>query len=197
LGHIWRKDIFKRKLIRNLVIITLLALAYKLLTWFINSWIPHIFQNFVHAENISMAHLLYEQAVLTEPSTVGGKTFTITDPNPPPTLGDLYKVANLLAGSRITYIQPVVVLVMAYCMEYYCDVLARVPLLRRFLSEPTGDLALARPSTIIAAGVHQFAYDQPARKSVKEGGLGYRGVCTTLEGLCNLVRQFNLERGEE
>ena len=144
-----------------------------------------------------MAHLLYERAVLKEASAVGGKAFTITDPNPPPTLGDLYKVANTLAGSRITYIPPAVVLVMAYCIEYYCNLLAHVPLLRRFLPEPTGNLALTRPSTIVAASIHQFASDQPARKSVEEGGLGYSGVCTTLEGLCNLVRQFNLEHGEE
>ncbi|SRR6266480_6444431 len=144
-----------------------------------------------------MAHLLYERAVLKDASAVGGKTFIITDPNPPPALGDLYKVANILAGCRIIYLQPVVVLVMAYCIEYYCHLLAHVPLLRRFLSEPTGNLALVRPSTIVAATIHQFAYDQPARKSVEEGGLGYRGVCTTLEGLCDLVRQFNLEHDKE
>ena len=85
-----------------------------------------------------MAHLLYEIAVLKAPSAVGGKTFIITAPNPPPTLGDQYKVANILADTGITYVPPVVVLVMAYCIEYYCDVLAHVPLLRRYLSEPTG-----------------------------------------------------------
>ena len=156
-----------------------------------------MFQTFVHAENVSMAHLLYESAVIKAPSAVSGKTFTITDPNPTPTLGDLYRVGNLLASCRINYIMPVVALIMAYCVEYYCHLLALVPLLRSFLSEPTGPLSLLRPSIVAACTVHLFAYDEPARKSVEEGGLGYRGVCTTLEGLCNLARQINLERGME
>ena len=82
----------------------------------------------------------------------------------------------MFASSRITCVPLVVVLVMACCIEYECDFLAHVPLLRRSLSEPIGNLKTTRPSTVGAAGIRQYAYDEPVRRSEEEGGLGYRGV---------------------
>jgi hypothetical protein len=65
------------------------------------------------------------------------------------------------------------------------------------LKEPTGQISMLQPSTVVSSSVFQFADDGPARKSVEDGGLGYRGVCTTLDGMVNQCRLFNLEYGRK
>lgn len=56
--------------------------------------------------------------------------------------------------------------------------------------EPTGDLLSLQP-TIFAAMQYMMCVDDQARKGVAEGGFGFRGGMTTLEGLCELIRDWN------
>jgi hypothetical protein len=150
-------------------------------------------QPHVSAENISLAHLLFEKALLAPSSTSGGKTFVISDPNPPHAFGDMYKALEILVGSRIVRLPPVLILTMSYCIELYCLTLAYVPFLRMFLSEPTGDLRYLQPACLNSSSTHQFCSDKPAQRSVEDGGLGYNGLYNTLEGWCTQIRRFKLE----
>lgn len=153
-------------------------------------------QNWVHAENISLAHLLYESALLQPSYKGGGRAFVISDPNPPIAFGDLYKVLNLLTGCQTVFIPPIIILIMAWIMEYYCLFVYFVG--SRFgMREPTGDLYMLQPSVLSSSTTHQHSSDMPARQSVKNGGLGYKGGCTTLEGMCHQVRVWKNDTEEE
>jgi hypothetical protein len=150
----------------------------------------------VHAEHISLGHLLQEEALLKSPNTVGGKSFVISDPPPPPTFGDMYKVLMVLMGLPMTHIPPIMILLVAHAIEFYCLALAHSDFLRKYLPEPAGKLAFLQPSMMSSSSAHQFASDAPARRPVEEGGLGYESVCTTLEGICDQVRRYNKEVGK-
>lgn len=58
------------------------------------------------------------------------------------------------------------------------------------LKEPTGDLQSLQPS-IFTAVEYMITLDDQARKSVEEGGFGYRGGTNTLEGICEMIRDWN------
>lgn len=45
---------------------------------------------------------------------------------------------------------------------------------------------------IFTAMEYMIVVDDRARKSVEEGGFGYRGGATTLEGVCEVIRDWNL-----
>ena len=61
--------------------------------------------HFIDAENVSIAHLAYENTLLKQLNRpadnaiadLGGRTYLITDPNPPITYGYLYKLLAELA----------------------------------------------------------------------------------------------------
>lgn len=164
-------------------------------------WVPHIFQNFVHAENISLAHLLYEKA-LVDPrysSKLAGRTFQITDPNPAVTFGDSYTLIQTLKPTpiRVTTLPPVLMLLIAYCIETYCLTLARFPVLRKVFPEPQADEAAImnlQPS-LFTICTHVIASDAEARKPLDEGGLGYKGIWTTMEGMCDEMRLWIAKYG--
>ena len=69
-------------------------------------------QNFVNAENVSIAHLLYEQR-LVSPATsdkdktskvdIGGQSFVVTDPNPPITFSDMYLLLSTVSKTPTTF----------------------------------------------------------------------------------------------
>jgi len=162
----------------------------------LNSWVEHIFQNFVHAENISLAHLLFEKALLSSHSSkVAGRSFLITDPNPAITFGDSYALVKTLkvAPSRIIRLPPVLMLLVAYCIESYCLILARFPSLRTIFPEPEASEAsyMNLQPSLFTICTHIIANDAEARKPMDEGGLGYKAIWTTLEGMCNEVRLWN------
>jgi hypothetical protein len=58
-----------------------------------------------------------------------------------------------------------------------------------------GDLINLQPSLFELIMVHLFFDDSRARLPPEEGGLGYRGRWTTLEGLCKLVDEFQRSTG--
>ncbi|KAK3394656.1 hypothetical protein B0H63DRAFT_517761 [Podospora didyma] len=61
------------------------------------------------------------------------------------------------------------------------------------LSESPITLSLPPPSTASRFNVcmHTVIDDSKARRSIKDGGIAYRGVCTTLDGVCEQVVDRN------
>lgn len=58
------------------------------------------------------------------------------------------------------------------------------------------DIAQLQPPLFTVSTCHVIADDGEARKSVEEGGLGYKGICTTLEGMCLQVLEWNMEHAD-
>ncbi|KAK8088136.1 hypothetical protein PG997_003097 [Apiospora hydei] len=155
------------------------------------SWIPNICQNLVHASHVSIGHLLFEAALLDHNQDdndgdnlpgCAGRPFVITDPNPPPTFRDIYDVCETLAKTpcKVQVLPPAPMLLIAFAIEV-CDMLGRqLPSLLGWL-RPQGQIAMLQPATF-SVSTHTPATDAAAQRPVAAGGLGYRGVYTTLEG---------------
>ena len=155
-------------------------------------------QSFVHGINAAVAHLQFE-ALLADPDAVSssqaGRPFTITDPNPPITFGDLYYLLGALSVTpfRTVRIPPVIILLLSYLIECYDILQARI--LSKFLPSLSGDIQHLKPP-IFSITTHLVAANEAAGRPVAEGGLGYRGVVTTLEGMTMQVLEWNHENGE-
>lgn len=63
------------------------------------------------------------------------------------------------------------------------------------LPKVTGDLIQIQPSLFSISDVFCIADDERARRGVEEGGLGYRPVITTLEGMCKELVDWNEKAG--
>ncbi|KAI1076032.1 NAD(P)-binding protein [Whalleya microplaca] len=165
------------------------------------TWVSHIVQNFVHGANVAMAHLHHEAVLalpLSESARVAGRPFVVTDPNPPITYDDLYSAIRTLSVHpfRTTTVPPVVILLLGHAVEIYGELPYKYPFLRRILPELSGDIRHLKPG-IISICTHLVASDAEARKPVSEGGLGYSGVLTTLEGMTLEVLEWNMEHGDD
>jgi hypothetical protein len=152
----------------------------------------HIIQNFVSADNISFSHLLFEKALLKEDTKVGGKAFCITDDNPPIMFAELYHALSILSVThfKANYIPGLPLLIISYIVEQYHLLQARFP---KVLPELGSDLKMIQPALFSISAGFLIGSDAAAQKSIDEGGLGYKGVCTTLEGLCTQVKIWNEE----
>ncbi|KAI9655374.1 MAG: hypothetical protein M1821_005521 [Bathelium mastoideum] len=177
-----------------------LDFGYHMVRGSIESWFAHVTLNHVHGENISLAHLLYEHTLAHPPtsmpvSQIGGRSFNISDPNAPPTCASLYRVLTTLTDCKYVAVPFVPVLILAHIIEAYTLFVFRYPFFARTfgLREPTGEISILQPAMLKSAGVHQFGFSTQAEKRVEDGGLGYRGVCTTLEGMCAEVRTFKAD----
>lgn len=155
-------------------------------------------QSFIHGMNCAVAHLQFE-AVLSDAqnssSPQAGRTFTVTDPNPPITYNDLYSLLSILTVTpfRTIWIPPVPMLLISYLIEAYMLLPTRYPILRQVLPKVSGDLKHLQPS-LFSICTHLFADNADAGKPVAEGGLGYTGILTTLEGMCQEVFEWNQEQ---
>lgn len=150
-------------------------------------------QNWVYVRNVSHAHLLLESVLLGEHvDKIAAKPFMVTDNGPPIRFQDMYTILGSTAstGLKVDYPPPVLLLLLAYGVEAYCLLLAKLPFLKRILSEPGEPLCLFQPG-IFSSAVSQTVDDSRARLMPSEGGLGYRGYCNTVEGLCVLVSDWN------
>lgn len=180
-------------------------------------------QNFVSAWNVSLAHLDYEAALLQQPSSsspsptgtgtgtgpkCSGRPFVITDNGPPPQWADTCRAIQLLRGAgadgvntnapewRVTTVPTLPVYLWSFVLEWYRLALARCPALTRWplsLREPGGSMAMLGPGVFTNIHACVICVDDAARRSVGEGGIGYRGGATTLEGVCEMVRRWNEE----
>ena len=151
----------------------------------------------VHGMNCAVAHLDFE-AVLANPrsSTApqAGRPFTVTDPNPPVLFGDIYRAVEWLS---VTPFHPpevvgVLMLLVAYIIEAYMKLPRRFPALKNILPPLTGDVKHLQPG-LFTVVTHVYATNDPVSKPVKEGGLGYRGLLTTTEGVAQQVLEWNRE----
>ncbi|KAL7619665.1 hypothetical protein AAE478_010206 [Parahypoxylon ruwenzoriense] len=165
------------------------------------TWVPHIVQSFVHGANVSIAHLHQEAALAlpwVESAKHAGRPFVVTDPNPPITYSDLYTAIGTLSvhSFRTIKVPPVVILLLSHAVEIYTDLPYKYPFLRGVLPELTGDIRHLKPG-IMSICTHLIASDDEARKPISQGGLGYSGVLTTLEGVALEILEWNREHVDD
>jgi hypothetical protein len=166
-----------------------------------NSFIYNSIHSFVNAENVSIAHLLYEQRLIehsSSPTTlpnIGGQAFAITDPNAPITFSDIYLLLTTLAKTPVKFPRAPVVpfILVSYLVEWYAVLQHRY--LPWLLPRVKGDLAQLQPGLFAISNAHIIADDSRARKSPEQGGLGYSAPISTLEGVCKEVRAWNESKG--
>jgi hypothetical protein len=167
----------------------------------VHRWTSHIVQSFVHGSNVAIAHLDFE-AVLTSPDSAksrqAGRPFVITDPNPPISYADLYLLVKTLATTpfRILPLHPIVMVLLSYPIEWYTLARVKYPFLQRILPELTGEVKHLKPG-IFSICTHLVASNEVASKPVSEGGLGYTGVLTTLEGMTQEVVEWNHDHQQD
>lgn len=179
------------------------------------TWIADILQNWTYVENTSLAHLCYERRLLdiikdggsesTGPD-VGGQAFAITDAGPPVTYGDVHQVLNTLTDGLTVFptFSATTMLLLSHIFEvvYLSHMFlsrSSSPLLRRlsrFVPRLNGDLVNLQPSLFALTMVHLIWDDSRARKSAREGGIGYNPPWTTMQGLCKLVDEHLKGDGE-
>lgn len=159
-------------------------------------------QNFVCAENVSIAHLLYEQRLVSPASKdsnvdIGGQSFVITDPNPPITFSDLYLLLSTLSKTptHFTIVPGMPLFLFSYLIEWY------ILLQYRYLSSilpPVTDEGLLnlQPALFAVCNPHSFVDDSRAREKPENGGLGYSAPITTLDGFCREVEEWNRKKAK-
>ncbi|KAI1367289.1 3-beta hydroxysteroid dehydrogenase/isomerase [Xylaria arbuscula] len=160
------------------------------------SWMGNIVQNFVHSGHCSLGHLQFEAALLRkEMPKCAGRPFIITDDGPPPTYGDMYHLCYVTSETpvKLTPLPPAPFLILAHIVELVA-IASRTPVLKWIFPAPKGTLALLQPGTFHAS-LNYVATDKAAQTSVEQGGLGFRHVHTTLEGMCQQVMEWNNEHG--
>ncbi|KAL0262499.1 hypothetical protein SLS55_001467 [Diplodia seriata] len=168
-------------------------------------WIRHIVNPFVYTENVSLAHLLLEQRLITparDPASgkrvdIGGSAYTVTDPNPPIRYSDIAHLLHTLCVTPVKFVAvpPALMLVISHVVEFYT--LLRHRYLPRILPPVAGDLALLQPALFAICCVHLSYDDSEARKRPEEGGLGYRAPWTSMEAMCRQVLAWNEEWNEK
>ncbi|KAL1643132.1 hypothetical protein SLS58_005101 [Diplodia intermedia] len=168
-------------------------------------WIRHIVNPFVYTENVSLAHLLLEQRLITparDPASgkrvdIGGSAYTVTDPNPPIRYSDIAHLLHTLCVTPVKFVAvpPALMLVISHVVEFYT--LLRHRYLPRILPPVAGDLALLQPALFAICCVHLSYDDSEARKRPEEGGLGYRAPWTSMEAMCRQVLVWNEEWNEK
>ncbi|KAJ5085389.1 hypothetical protein N7532_010160 [Penicillium argentinense] len=160
------------------------------------TWTRPVIQSFVNAENVSIAHLLYEQRLLEQsqptsnlPNT-GGQSFVVTDPNPAVSFSDIYTLLETLSKTPVSFpsIPPVPFFVFSYLVEFYSVIQYKY---LQFLPKLTGDLSQVQPALFSISDVFCIADDSRARKAPELGGLGYNPPLSTLEGMCKQLVDWN------
>jgi nucleoside-diphosphate-sugar epimerase len=173
------------------------------------TWIPNTVQHFISAENCSLAHLRYEQRLVelvggTRNPDIGGRSFIVTDAGPPIAYGDCYRVAEILSEERVKFqvLSPSLMLLFAHVVQaYYLTI--------HFLSQSTNIflrtagtflpkvpplIVTLQPSLWNLVNVHLIFDSSDARARPEAGGLGYKPLWTSLEGLCQVVLDYQTGR---
>ncbi|GAV99669.1 3-beta hydroxysteroid dehydrogenase isomerase family [Lentinula edodes] len=143
---------------------------------------------------------------------IGGQAFTITDPGPPPTYGDVYLTLETLTNGQTFFpeISPTLMIFIAYIIEWYyllrafllsfllelssmssgvpnkplSNFFSKLIQLNNFLLPSVNkDLVNLQPSLFNLTMVHLIFDDSRARMKPEQGGLGYQGRWNTAEGL--------------
>ena len=148
--------------------------------------------NFVNAQNVSIGHLAYEDAII-EKKHSGGKGYCVTDPNPPITYESLYRCLTLLAHPQtpvsFPHVPHMAMLLPSYVMEAYILVRHRY---MRFLPSPTRDLLYLQPAIFNLCTLHIVYTDTAAQEEI-----GYRAPIKTLEGFALAMVDWNTKVEEK
>jgi len=173
------------------------------------TWIPNVVQNFIAVENSSLAHLCYEQRLVElgrggKNPDIGGKSFIVTDAGPPIAYGDCYRAIEVLTEGTVKFriLSPSLMLIFAHALKTYhltTHFLSQSPniLLRAAgallpkLSTPTINL---QPPMWALTSVHLIFDSSNARARPESGGLGYEPPWTSLEGICQLLLDYQSRR---
>jgi nucleoside-diphosphate-sugar epimerase len=165
------------------------------------TWAHPILQSFVHAENVSLAHLLYEQNLVNQSADesllpTGGQSYVVSDPNPAIAFSDLYALLTTLSTTPVSFpaLQPAPLLLIAYLVEAYLYLRFWVG---GFLPGLPYALEQMQPSLFGILDVHVFADDGRARLAPELGGLGYDAPLTTLDGMCRRLVDWNTKAKTE
>lgn len=87
---------------------------------------------------------------------------------------------------------PMLMLFLSIVVEWYILLPYRLVTLKKVLPELKGDIKTLQPG-IFSICTHLVASDAEARKPVSEGGLGYKGTVTSLEGVVMEILEWNKE----
>ncbi|KAI8624682.1 dehydrogenase-like protein [Xylariaceae sp. FL1651] len=158
------------------------------------SWMPNIVQNFVHGGHISLGHLLFEAALVRKAMPkCAGRPFVITDAGAPPMFGDVYHLCEVVAETpiKVTYLPPGFFFVLSHIVEWFA-IGSKIPILKWIVPQPKGDIAMLQPG-VFHASLNYLATDEAAQQSVENGGLGFKHVHTTIEGMCQQLVEWNNE----
>ncbi|TLS22211.1 uncharacterized protein PpBr36_09977 [Pyricularia pennisetigena] len=163
------------------------------------SWTPQIAQSYIHAINCAVAHLNME-AVLDPVDSASrpqaGRPFTVTDPNPPITNRTLWSMMSTLSITTFRTVRiffPVVVLMAAHVIEWYSLLPYRYPRFKRIFPPLNNDMKHLKPP-LFTITTHLVANHQgDATRPVSEGGLGYTGLTTSMDGMIQEVLEWNQE----
>jgi hypothetical protein len=85
-------------------------------------------------------------------------------------------------------------LILSYPIEQYHILQSKFP---KILPELNGDLKIVQPALFSVSAANLIGTDAAARKPVQEGGLGYKGGNTTLEGMCMQMKIWNDEHASD
>ncbi|KAE9396468.1 hypothetical protein BT96DRAFT_111764 [Gymnopus androsaceus JB14] len=165
-------------------------------------------QNFcnVYVENCSLAHLLYEQRLVelssangesTNPD-IGGQAFTVTDPAQPFFWSD--HQAAMVYFSRgqhrcamlasTPFILQSYLIERYYIVKYYLRSHFFLAWIGKYLPPLRANLVTVQPAFMAQCCINLVADDSRARLPPSQGGLGYKGPWSALEGLCKSVKLF-------
>jgi len=164
------------------------------------TWIQNSIQTQVYVENVSIAHLLFEQRLMEDQAAsqdnFGGKAFILTDPNPAPAFGDIYDLLTITTNgeTRFPKLPPLPLLLMSYVFEFYhlsrYRLITALPFLKAVIPPLGTDIVNFQPPLFSTSCCHHFFDDSLARSSPEQGGLGYKAPFTTMMGLCKTVHMF-------
>ncbi|KAK4197172.1 hypothetical protein QBC40DRAFT_232855 [Triangularia verruculosa] len=159
------------------------------------TWCANVIQPFVHGINVALAHLDYEAVLASNPrAPQAGRPFVVTDPSPPVSYLDMYQAIGTLSNTpfRLKLVPPITMWLLSYAVEWYSLLPVKYPFLKRMLPEVKGDLRHMKPG-LFSVTTHIVATNDNASRRVEEGGLGYTGVVTTLEGMVQEIVEWNIE----
>ena len=153
-------------------------------------------QSFVHGANVAIAHL-QQEAVLLSQSKVknipqAGHPFVVTDSNPAIAYADIYLAVSTLNTYpfRVQIVSPVLILCISHLIEWYNLLPYWMPSIGKRLPQITGDARQLQPA-LFTICTHLIASNAEIGKSIANGGLGYEGVITTLEGIALELLEWN------
>lgn len=148
---------------------------------------------------MALAHLQHEAVLAAAPGvpSQAGRPFVVTDPNPPISYSDLYTAISTLSVHpfRTVVIPPLPMLLLSYLIEWYNLLPYRLPFLKKVIPVLQGDVKHLQPG-LFSICTHLVALDADASKPTEEGGLGYKGMLTTMEGMVMEIVEWNREHAD-